>query len=166
MADLTFEQVDQLLAYDPATGVLTWKVAKAKRIKVGDVAGSPESGGYLQVRVHGKKYLAHRLAWLLSTCSWPSKHLDHINGVRDDNRFSNLRECSPAENHQNRGKRSDNSSGIPGVGWRKEKKKWQAYIKLNGKQIFLGYFDTIEEAAAARAAAKARHHTFQKFDRE
>ncbi|AAP58670.1 3R [Xanthomonas phage Xp10] len=130
--DLTFEDVDKLLAYEPETGLLRWKVAKAIRIKVGDVAGCVNGDGYPRVCLHGRQYQAHRLAWLLHTGSWPSKHLDHISGQRDDNRIVNLRECSHAENHQNRGKNKNNTSGIQGVSWHKLRKKWMARIRVGG----------------------------------
>ncbi|AAP58684.1 17R [Xanthomonas phage Xp10] len=165
--DLTFEEASKLLAYDPDTGELRWKVANNNRVKVGSVAGSVDTAtGYIRVMLHGKLYQAHRLAWLLHHGSWPNNHLDHINGQKDDNRIENLRECSNAENCQNRGKRSDNSSGVTGVCWHKRDKKWQALIMVNGNKIHLGYFDTIDEAATARAAAKAQYHKFQPFDRE
>ncbi|ABK00179.2 HNH endonuclease [Xanthomonas phage Xop411] len=157
--------MDALLAYDSQTGTLTRKVWRGNTAKAGSVAGYPNSDGHLQVRVHGKKYLAHRLAWLLHTGSWPSKQIDHINGQKDDNRIDNLRECSNAENQQNAGKRSDNTSGVQGVGWHKQAGKWRARIKVNGKQINLGLFHTLAEAAAARAAAKQQYHTFQPTER-
>ncbi|ABK00189.1 HNH endonuclease [Xanthomonas phage Xop411] len=165
VTDLTFEDVDKLLAYDTETGVLTWKVSRSN-VKAGSVAGRPNSNGHLQVMVHSKHYLVHRLAWLLHTGSWPIQQLDHINRVRDDNRIENLRECSNAENSQNRGKQSNNTSGVTGVSWYKRSGKWQALIKLNGKHIHLGYFDTIEEAATARSAAKRKYHMFQPEDRK
>ncbi|WP_230078744.1 HNH endonuclease [Xanthomonas oryzae] len=164
--DLSFEEASKLLSYDSETGQLTWKVAKARRVKVGSVAGSPHSGGYLQVRVHGKQYLAHRLAWLLSTGNWPSQHLDHIDGCKTNNKIDNLRECSNAENHQNRGNNKNNTSGVTGVFWDKHAKKWKAQIKVDGKTIYLGLFNTLEEAAQARAAAKEKYHTFNPVDRE
>ncbi|AAP58717.1 49L [Xanthomonas phage Xp10] len=163
--ELSFEEVDQLLAYDPETGLLRWKLSRQGPAKAGSVAGTPHIQGYLQVRVHGKDYRAHRLAWLLHTGSWPSQHLDHISGQRDDNRFSNLRECNKSENGQNRGMSSNNTSGVQGVCWHKQTKKWRARIMVQGKHISLGYFTTIEEAAAARAAAKQQYHTFQPVER-
>ncbi|ABK00200.1 HNH endonuclease [Xanthomonas phage Xop411] len=163
--ELTFEDADKLLAYEPETGVLTWKVPRNGTKGVGSVAGHIHSRGYIHVKVHGKLYKAHRLAWLISTGAWPSKQLDHINGQRDDNRIENLRECTKAENQQNQGKRSDNTSGIQGVCWHKQTGKWYARIWVNGKQINLGLFNSIDEAAQARAAAKAQHHTFNPTDR-
>ncbi|BAE72736.1 HNH endonuclease family protein [Xanthomonas phage OP1] len=165
MMNLTFDDVDQLLAYDPETGELRWKMSTNRRIKAGSGAGCVGGNGYLQVKVHGKMYQAHRLAWLLHTGKWPSQQLDHIDGCKTNNRISNLRECSNAENQQNRGKSSNNTSGVPGVYWHKEAKKWRARIMLDGKQISLGLFNTLEEAAAAREAAKAQHHPFQPTDR-
>lgn len=169
MADLTFDEASKLLAYDPKTGVLTWKVARGRfgnAIKAGSVAGTVGGHGYFQVRVHGKRYYAHRLAWLMYTGSWPSKHLDHINGQKTDNRIENLRECSDAQNQQNRGKQANNTSGVQGVCWHKQAKKWHARIEVDGKRINLGLFDTVDEAAQARAAAKAQYHKFQPIDRD
>ncbi|ABV26559.1 HNH endonuclease [Xanthomonas phage Xop411] len=164
-SDLKLEDVDQLLAYDPATGELRWKVSRGTA-KAGSVTGCTDSKGYLRVKLHGKLYYAHRLAWLLHTGSWPSKHLDHKNGQKYDNRIENLRECDNLENHQNQKKRSDNISGVTGVSWNKQNSKWQSRICFAGKEIFLGLFTTIEEASAARAAAKQKYHKFQQFDRE
>ncbi|WQZ00658.1 HNH homing endonuclease [Xanthomonas phage NP1] len=162
--DLTFEEVNALLAYEPDTGLLLWKVSKGTA-KAGRVAGSPHNEGYLRVKVHGKMNSAHRLAWLLHTGSWPSKHLDHIDGNRANNRIDNLRECTQAENLQNKGKYSNNKSGAQGVHWNKQAKKWMAQIRVAGKNIYLGLFETLEEAAAARAAAKLKYHTFQPVER-
>lgn len=165
--DLSFEQVDALLAYDPETGVLRWKVSRRGTAKAGGVAGCLDSGeGYLRVRVHGKRYQAHRLAWLLSTGSWPSQQLDHINGQKTDNRIANLRECSNAQNMQNQGKSSRNSSGVQGVSWDKRDKKWRSYICVNGTQIHIGLFETLEAAATARAEAKQQYHKFQPVERD
>lgn len=163
--DLSFEEVDALLAYDPGTGVLTWRVDRGRLAKAGSAAGAVNSHGYLNLKVHGKNYKAHRLAWLLHTGSWPSQHIDHIDGDRANNRIDNLRECSSAENHQNLGKSPKNTSGVTGVSVHKQTGRWQAKITLDGKQIYLGLFETIEEAAAARAEAKQRFHQFQPTDR-
>lgn len=162
---LSFEDVDRLLAYDQVTGLLTWKVTNSNRAKAGTVTGAVNSVGYLHVCLHYKSYKAHHLAWLLSTGSWPAQQLDHINGNRADNRLDNLRECTVAENHQNKAKYRSNSSGVTGVGWYRPAKKWRAHIVLAGKQIHLGLFETIEEAAAAREKAKQRYHTFNPVDR-
>ncbi|WBK39696.1 HNH endonuclease [Xanthomonas phage L522] len=139
--------------------MLRWKVDRAPHVNAGSIAGSTNNRGYLQVQVYGKLYKSHRLAWLLHTGKWPSQHIDHINGRKTDNRIENLRECTHAENHQNRGKNKNNTTGVLGVCLEKNG-KWRARICVDGKDIFLGYFETLEAAAAARAEAKKRLHTF------
>ena len=160
---VTQARLKELLDYNPDTGVFTWRVSRGS-VKSGSVAGSENSEGYLQIRIYGKPYRAHRLAWLYTHGEFPTGQLDHINRVRTDNRISNLRAATNAENTQNRSKRSDNTSGVIGVSWHKRIGKWLAHIKLNGRLKHLGYYGTIEEAAAARAAAKAKLHTFHPED--
>ena len=152
--ELTAEYLRSVLHYSPETGIFTWKVRTSTKVKVGDVAGCPEGGGYLQIRVCSRLYRAHRLAWLHTYGAWPTDQIDHINRNRSDNRISNLREVTSKQNNQNAGKRSDNKSGHPGVRWYKQSSKWQARIKHNQKDIYLGYFTTIEEAISARKAGE------------
>ena len=152
--ELTAEYLRSILHYDPATGIFTRKVRTSNSVKVGDVAGCPEGGGYLQIKLQSRKYKAHRLAWLYVYGSWPKDQLDHINRNRSDNRISNLREATNKQNNQNRSKSSNNTSGHPGVSWHKRDSKWQATIKHNQKQTHLGYFSTLEEAISARKAAE------------
>ncbi len=151
---LTAEYLRSVLHYEPETGIFTWKVRTANRVKVGDVAGCPDGRGYLQIRVQSRKYQAHRLAWLYVYGEWPKDQLDHINRIRTDNRISNLREVTNKQNLQNAGKRSNNTSGHSGVRWYRQSSKWVACITHNYKRIHLGFFATIEEAIAARKAAE------------
>ena len=90
--------------------------------------------------------------------TWPTHFLDHINGVRNDNRLCNLREATQAENVRNRGVQSDSVSQVKGVRWDARWRKWQARITVSRKQKHLGYFNTIEDAAAAYAAGAAKYH--------
>ena len=152
--ELTAEKLRELLHYEPETGIFTRKVGSASQVKAGDVAGSPNGRGYLQITVQSRLYRAHRLAWLYVYGSWPEDQIDHINRNRSDNRISNLREVSHKQNHQNKSKPSNNTSGHPGVCWNKRKSKWVAQITHNQKQIYLGCFNTVEEAIAARKAAE------------
>ena len=152
--ELTAEQLRSILHYDPATGIFTWKVGCSSRVKVGYIAGSLDGDGYLRIRLQSRKYQAHRLAWLYVYGVWPKDQLDHINRNRSDNRISNLREVSHKQNHQNRSKPSNNTSGHPGVSWDKRDSKWRAQITHNQKKIHLGSFTTLEEAIAARKAAE------------
>jgi hypothetical protein len=159
----TAERVRELLDYNPETGIFTWKVFRAGKAVAGSVAGKINSHGYREIRVDGARIGAHRLAFLYVLGRLPKKQVDHKNGIRDDNRMENLREASTAENMQNlRKANADNkSSGLLGASWYGLTKKWQARIRVEGKQIHIGYFDTAEEAHAAYLKAKAELHPFQ-----
>lgn len=105
--------------------------------------------------------MAHRLAWLYVHGRWPIADIDHINGIRDDNRFTNLREASRAENNQNiRSARSHAISGLLGAHWHRQSGLWYMRIKVDGKSFTKGMFATAEEAHAAYLKAKAEHHPF------
>ena len=136
---------------------LIWKTPRARRCKVGDVAGYLDVHGYRKICLFGKRYYAHHLIWLWHHGTWPEKdELDHINRIPDDNRIENLREVTHQENMENMSLRKDNSSGHVGVC--KISKKWRARIVVNGKQVHLGYFDTFDEACLARDQAKGKFH--------
>jgi hypothetical protein len=149
------ESVKSVLSYDAASGLLHW-INSTGKAKAGSVAGC-EAKGYILIGVAGRLLKAHRLAWLLHYGSDPANDIDHINGVRSDNRIANLREANQSQNMHNRRADKDNSSGIKGVCWNKWKGKWMAYV--NGKHY--GYFLTKEEAgAAARSARELLHGQF------
>jgi AP2 domain. len=161
---LTLERLKELLHYNADTGAFT-------RIKIGtpgnqrfvnQIAGSREVKGYQQIKVDGKKtYKAHRLAWFYMTGKWPDGQIDHINGDKSDNRFSNLRQATPGQNQQNRLSPRTNTSGYKGIYKLPRKRPWRAFIHHNGKQIYLGCFYTREEAAHAYVnAAKTYHREF------
>lgn len=152
--ELTAEFLRSVLHYDQVSGIFTWKVRTSPRVKVGNLAGCPEGAGYLRIRLHNRSYQAHRLAWFYMYGSWPTDQIDHINRIRTDNRIANLREVTNKQNHQNRSKSSNNTSGHPGVSWHKRDYRWQARIKHNYKYIHLGLFENIEDAVAARKAAE------------
>ncbi len=152
--ELTAEYLRSVLHYDQETGIFTRKVRAANNVKAGAVAGCPKGDGYLRIMVCSRSYLAHRLAWLHTHGVWPKEQLDHINRIRTDNRFSNLREVTNKQNGQNRSKSSTNTSGHPGVSWHKRYSKWVAKITHNQKRIHLGYFENLEDAVAARKAAE------------
>jgi hypothetical protein len=153
------------LSYDPLNGVLTWIKPVAKRIKVGDsVTGVSGDGSiHTTITINGKHkfFKAHQLAWLMTTGHLPVKHIDHINGVKTDNRWCNLREATISECLCNTGKRKDNTSTFKGVTFWPKRNKFKAQITLNGKYHYLGIFRTAEEAYAAYCkAAKALHGEF------
>ena len=159
MKELTAERLRELLDYCPDTGVFTRKIRTSNRVKVGDVAGFLRHDGYIGICVHRGWFLAHRLAWLHVHGEWPAKFLDHINGDRSDNRITNLRKATNAENKQNSLRpHVDNKTGYLGVCHDKE--KFKAQICINGRIRYIGCFPTPEAAHAAYLEAKRRLHPF------
>lgn len=158
---LTAERLRELLHYDPETGAFTWRSSPRYRIEAGARAGYLDTSlDYRRIRVDGVQYLEHRLVWLYVHSRWPCEQIDHANGMRDDNRLANLRECTHAENQQNHGANPRNRSGYPGVDWYAALSKWRARIRVEGRGRHLGYFTDLEEAAEAYRIAKAKYHTF------
>ena len=147
------EELRELLDYNPDTGELRWK-------SNGRHAGN-FTRGYRQIPINGRKYMAHRLAWLMFYETEPSCTIDHSNLNRSDNRICNLREATPSENNRNRPRGGNNTSGFKGVYWSKSVKKWLSQITINGKWKYLGVFADINDAADAYArAAKSIHGEF------
>jgi hypothetical protein len=157
-AQLTHDRLRELLHYDPETGAFTWRVRRNQYAHAGDRAGriSPRNGyRYINIRHH--LYLAHRLAFFYVRGKWPSHDIDHVNGRRDDNRWSNLRPVTRGENMQNlRAGHADNKTGLLGVA--PVRNRFGAYIRANGRNKYLGSFDTPEEAHAAYLEAKRNLH--------
>jgi hypothetical protein len=144
---LTYEKLHEILSYDRETGIFTWKVKTAQRVHIGQRAGSTSSGdGYEMISINNKLYKSHRLAWLYEMGSFPDVEIDHINRIRTDNRFCNLRLASKKQNMENTTTRKDNKSGMTGVSWSKATKKWRAYVTHNRKQMHLGTFESKEDA--------------------
>jgi hypothetical protein len=143
------QRVMDLLEYDQKTGVFVRRIQTSNRIKVGDVAGSKDKNGYLCIRLDGKTYKAHRLAWLYIHGVWPSGEIDHINHQTNDNRISNLRDVSRSVNQQNK---------KTVRGYNKDGNRWKAQIRTAGKFKHLGCFGTEAEAHAAYQQAKNVMH--------
>ena len=140
----------EIFNYDPETGVLRNKVTRSSRAKAGGVAGNLHPEGYMRVGFLGKQYMAHRVIWEMHNGSIPDgMQIDHINGVRDDNRIANLRVVTHQENGRNQKMKADNTTGYPGVFWNKARGKYQAQIVVNGKNKHLGVFHTAERAYQA-----------------
>ena len=158
---LTAEEARSRLNYDSETGILTWKKLRNKR-RIGEEAKSLDVAGYVQVNISGTLVKGHRLAWLLHYGYWPDGDIDHINGVRNDNRISNLRCVSPKVNCQNQRVGSRPSvTGLIGVHLQdrgRPNKRYRAKIYVDGRQIHLGGYATPEEAHAAYVLAKRKHH--------
>jgi len=162
--ELTTERLHEALSYDPNTGVFRWAISH-RRTVIGAIAGNLNDRGYRAICVDGKTYRAYRLAWFYVYGVWPVDQLDHINGVRDDNRIANLREATHAQNQQNRGLGRNNTSRHAGVGWDAERGKWEVRIGVSGVEKKIGRFNDLDEAISARAKAKAKYHSFQPIDR-
>lgn len=157
---LTVERLRQVLNYDPETGKFIWKVSLAPRGPIGAKAGCSD-GARIVVRIDGKLYLAHRLAWLYVTGLWPDGEIDHINMDQSDNRFCNLRSADRSENQRNTIAHRDSKSGLKGVSFDVSRGRWVAKICVHGKNKQLGRFPSKEEACEAyRKAAIAVHGEF------
>lgn len=154
MSTLSQEQLQQLLAYCPETGAFTWVSCQAPQVRPGSPAGSTRKDGYVVIKVNGKAYKAHRLAFLYMTGRMPAE-VDHRDRNPSNNRWSNLRQASHAENSRNR--TYANSTGMPCVG-KERSGRFRARVKVNGVRTRLGTYDTAEEAARAVVAAKQRMH--------
>lgn len=155
---MCIDRLRELLQYDPQTGVITRLSVKPRSpAKVGDVAGNPDSYGYLQLYVEGKAFKAHRIAWALMTGAWPENVIDHINGSKGDNRWINLRDVTLSVNSQNQLQaNARNTHGFMGV--IKNRNLWMASIRLSGKSKCIGTYKTPELAHQAYLTAKRQHH--------
>lgn len=155
---ITQAELQKLLSYDPETGIFRWLAPNSNRVCVGDVAGTHNSHGYVQIGINKILHQAHRLAWLYVYGENPPNEVDHINGIKNDNRISNMRLAIRSENGRNVEKHLDNTSGFKGVSWNKRKNRWHTQCMVNGKRHHLGLFLTREEASAAYQTFAKLHH--------
>ncbi len=161
---VTHERLRQLLRYDPTTGAFTWLVNRGRMAKAGDAAGTVNTGGYVQIRVDGVIYLAHRLAVFFATGQWPTHHVDHQFGRRSDNRLGELRDLPQALNNQNRRHADrDSQTGLLGASPTGDG-KFVAHITVDGKTKHLGRFTTAQAAHDVYVAAKRELHPAFVFD--
>ena len=145
---ITQSRLKELLHYNPETGIFT-RIASCRRPDlIGKKAGSIKARGYVSIMIDGHHYLAHRLAFLYMTGLMPESS-DHINRVRDDNRWVNIRVATPSQNMMNRSIFKNNKSGFRGVSWKNREQKWVANIRVDGKQKQLGTFICKHEANKA-----------------
>lgn len=155
--ELTQKRLKYLLKYDPATGLFTRRVRTSQMNRAGEIAGTRTGLDYVRISVDGLMYLGQRLVWLYVHGEVPVGDLDHIDGDKQNNRLSNLREVSRSVNMQNiSAARANNKSGLLGVC--RHGKNYRAQIKLDGVRHTLGSYKTPEEAHAAYIAAKASMH--------
>lgn len=170
MAELSYSEISKLLKYEPETGKLFWlprtadmcpsdREAKRWNARYANQEALifSDNKGYRRGHILGRLYRAHRVAWLLHYGSWPSDQIDHINGDPADNRLTNLREVSGAENARNRSMFASNLSGVSGISWSAGYSKWRVRINGNGQTKHIGYFDDFATAISAKDRAKAEY---------
>lgn len=148
--EITGERLKELLTYDPETGVFRWRVASSNRAPAGSIARNIDRAtGYIRVNVDGRRYYAHRLAFLYMTGAFPPAEVDHINGDPSDNRWLNLRPATRSENERNKGIRRGNALGVKGVE-RLKSGNFQVRLSVNGKRMTFGTYGNLKDAAARR----------------
>lgn len=155
---LTAERLRACLVYDAETGVFTYRIVRHYLQKLGAVAGAKHGNGYLRIVIDGGHHYAHRLAWLYVYGEWPSKNIDHINGDRSDNRIANLRDATQGMNLCNKRIQSNNRCGLKGVSWHRAAGKWIAQIGVRGEHVYLGLFESPEDAHQAYCQAAQKLH--------
>lgn len=154
------EGLKKIIHYDPETGNFSWLAyGKGKRESL--AAGCLSPIGYVHIGINRKLYLAHRLAFLWMDGSIPDEQVDHINGVRNDNRWSNLRRASQSENARNTKLHSTNSSGAIGVSWDGRRSAWRVRIGVQ----WIGYYRKFEDAVDARKEAEKANNYHQNHGR-
>ena len=157
---ITHDYLLETYNYDPKTGFLTWAKKISDKVNIGSRAGSlHKQRGYRYVRINKKAYSEHRVIWFYLTKNWPTAIIDHINGIKDDNRKTNLRDISLTDNQRNqRTAHRHNITGVLGVVFHKKNKNYVAQIVVNRKTIYLGSYDSIDAASIAYQAAKRLYH--------
>lgn len=151
-SELTPALIKQVLQYEPHSGNLIWiSSLHSKRVLIGQHAGSLAKSGYRQITLFGTSYQAHRLIWFMETGEWPEQ-VDHINQDRSDNRWSNLRAVTKAENARNRSRNPHSKTGEVGIWYNQKTFKYVAEITYNGKKVFQKSYDNIDDAIRERKA--------------
>ena len=158
--ELTAQVLRERLSYDADGGGFVWKSCSGAAA-IGSSAGTLHRRGYLNICINGRKYGAHRLAWLYVHGQWPAGEIDHINGDKVDNRIANLRDVRHATNTQNirRPYRTNLATGLLGVRRADTvKEQYSAGLSANGRYHHLGSFATAMAAHQAYVSAKRRLH--------
>lgn len=155
--ELTQERLMQVLRYDPSTGFFTWNDTPGNNTRRNKPAGSIDDG-YVKIMLDRNTYRAHRLAFLYMTGEHPDFEVDHINRIRSDNRWSNLRKATHSQNMQNKCAHRNNVSGIKGVNFRKDSGKYRVMIKIDGKLKSFGQYDDLELAELVSSEVRSKYH--------
>jgi len=154
---LTQNYIKKLVHYCPDTGVFTRLLKSGNGYRNGAINNKPSTHGYLRISINNRQITEHRLAFLYMNGYFPENDVDHIDGVKTNNKWSNLREVSPSCNLQNTAIFSSNTSGFPGVHLTSTKKQWEASITIKGNSVYIGRFTDVMEAALARMTCELNH---------
>ncbi|BCM87779.1 HNH endonuclease [Methylobacterium indicum] len=151
---LDIVKLKSVLNYNPDTGIFTYLVKRGPMMP-GQQAGRVTKDGYRVIQFDGREWMEHILAWAYVHGELPPPpfEIDHRDLVKSNNRISNLRLATAAQQQANTRARSHSKSGLKGVWWSKSRKKWISNIRLNGKSIYLGQYNTAEEASLAYSNA-------------
>lgn len=150
-------ELKTLLNYSPITGEFVWKVKPSLGVPVGKTAGHKSKAGYIQIRIGNQMHYAHRLAFLYMTGSFPKEKVDHINGQTSDTSWANLREATALDNARNACTSKNSQSGVLGVHWIADRKKWRATIGVGYRSVYLGEHTTLAAAILARKEGEHAH---------
>ena len=152
------EDLKEVLEYDPETGIFIAKTNRGYKYKKGDVLGVIQRQGYLQVCAPGFNAQGQRMAWFYMEGYWPEHHVDHINRIKDDNRWCNLRHVTRSCNFFNRPAQRNNTSGVTGVYYNKQTNKWYPQIRVNHHMVTGGFFDEFKDAVIGRYKLELENH--------
>ena len=164
--DISIDYLKECLQYNPDTGVFIRKIrplhhfpdlrsmSVSNAVYGGKEAGSKSKRGYIIIYLEGRLFKAHRLAYFYMNGSWPEGHMDHINHIKSDNRWGNLRVVCPKENARNKPISKNNTNGFNGVCWDSASKMWSAEINSESRHIRIGRFQEIWDALCARKSAE------------
>lgn len=150
----SFERVRELLDYDAATGDLRWRIGR-RGASAGKIAGSLHKSGYWTIRIDRRATLAHHLVWIFHYGAGSARDIDHRDTNKLNNKIENLREATMSQNLANSKIAKNNTSGKKGVTWDSERKKWLSQLTFQGKNLYLGRFDNVDDAHTAYAAKAA-----------
>lgn len=161
--DLSPAYIISCLHYDEKQGIFLWKHRSDKSIQLnarmaGTIAGFIKDDGYVVIRINGRNYQAHRLAWVIKKGKWPEHDLDHKDNNKANNRWTNLRPATSSQNAYNQKILHRNKSGFKGVCYVAKSNRYHAYIAFDGKNYHLGSFRDLESARNVREDAMRKHH--------
>ena len=154
---IAINRLNELLTFVPEGGYFVWNKSTG-RMKAGEIAGTLRPDGYVKINIDTIPYMAHRLIWFMTYGEFPDCEIDHINGIRNDNRLENLRLATSKQNKENTRLKINNTSGHRGVSWDASRNKWLAFVVNNRKFHNIGRFDDIDDAV--RAVKEARNQLF------